>query len=463
MEKKQNYILVMCDDMGYGDTGFNGNKIIKTPFMDEMAAEGAVFENFYSGAPVCSPTRSTCLTGRHYYRTGVYCANEGMLPSQEITIQQLLKKDGYTTGHFGKWHLGTLSKTIPDGRRGGSERPELYSPPWERDFDVCFSSEVQMPLYNPYENQAFPSKYWTDEGVYATDNMQGDDSKVIMDRAVPFIQDAIKSDTPFFAVIWFHTPHAPVVAGEEYCAMYSEYPENMQHYFGCITAMDEQIGRLNNTLKELGVEDDTCVFFCSDNGPEGDGDTTSRNCGSTKGLRGRKRSLYNGGINVPAFVKWKKHVKPGQRFEFLASTLDYLPTILAECNVEMPDDRPIDGIDIKGHLQNAKTTRDKPIPLRYTNTKEGMFDSPTFGIICDDFKMLCNLNDNEKQDELYLTFADRLEQYDVKETNSSKLTEYKEYIATLAKSFEASHGGADYKQDGYKPVDDYISNSFTWK
>lgn len=185
---KQNYILIMCDDLGFGDVGFNGNKIIQTPNLDQMAGEGAVFRNFYAGAPVCSPTRATCLTGRHCYRMGVFHANEGVLPKEEITIQQLLKQKGYVTGHFGKWHLGTLSKTIKDGRRGGSEHPELYAPPWERDFDECFSTEVAVPLYNPYENQPFSSKYWMGEELYETENVSGDDSRVIMDRAIPFIE-----------------------------------------------------------------------------------------------------------------------------------------------------------------------------------------------------------------------------------------------------------------------------------
>lgn len=461
---KQNYILIMCDDLGFGDVGFNGNKIIQTPNLDQMAGEGAVFRNFYAGAPVCSPTRATCLTGRHCYRMGVFHANEGVLPKEEITIQQLLKQKGYVTGHFGKWHLGTLSKTIKDGRRGGSEHPELYAPPWERDFDECFSTEVAVPLYNPYENQPFSSKYWMGEELYETENVSGDDSRVIMDRAIPFIEKAHKSGTPFFCVIWFHAPHTKVVAGPEYRELYKEYPENMQHYFGCITAMDEQVGRLNNKLKELQLEDNTCVFFCSDNGPEGNGDTDStRFCGSTGGLRGRKRSLFNGGICVPAFVKWKKYVQPGNTYDFLASTLDYLPTIIADAGCEMPDNRPIDGIDLKKYLLNNMNKREKPIPFRFVEKKSSLFGSPTYALVTEDYKILYNPGNYDEECMMFKTKQDKREEYNIKSVHQEIFDEYREYSMDVAKSFEESHRGMDYpERQEFKPVNEYISNEQSW-
>lgn len=459
----QNYILVMSDDLGFGDVGFNGNKIIKTPNLDKMAQEGAVFNNFYSGAPVCSPTRGTCLTGRHYFRFGIVSANEGLLPKQEITIEQMLKTKGYSTGHFGKWHLGTLSRTIKDGHRGGSEHPELYAPPWERGFDECFSSEVQMPSYNPMENQKISGKYWTKEGEYATENLAGDDSRVIMDRAIPFIEKNAKNNTPFFTVIWFHAPHMPVVAGPEYRAMYSEYTEDMQHYFGCITAMDEQIGRLNNTLKSLGIEDNTCVWYCSDNGPESDGPQTGKGMGSTGGLRGRKRSLFNGGVCVPSCIKWPKYIKPNTRYDFLASTLDFLPTILADAKISMPDNRPIDGINLQDYFEGKISKRQKPIPLRFCNAlEEKMQGSSTFGLVCEDYKILCNLNDKYKRDFMFSTTKDKLEQFNIVDTNREKFEEYKKYIQEIAKSFERSHNGYDYGDKNYKPLEEYLSNNKVW-
>src|SRR5512140_2659227 len=171
---RPNVILMMADDLGWGDPGFNGNHTIRTPNLDAMAQAGIRFTRFYSGGPVCSPTRGTCLTGRHYFRYGVTHANEGMLPKQEVTLARLLKPLGYRTGHFGKWHLGTLTKDIKDGRRGGPAT-KTYMPPWEHGFDVSFSTEQAVPTWNPMENQPFATNYWEGPGKYATQNVEGDD------------------------------------------------------------------------------------------------------------------------------------------------------------------------------------------------------------------------------------------------------------------------------------------------
>ena len=125
-----NVILIMCDDLGWGDMGFNGNEIIKTPHLDSLSEKGLTMNHFYSIGPVCSPTRASFVTGRHYYRMGIWKANSGHLPREEITIAEIVKSKGYTTGHFGKWHLGTLSKQL--SAKGKSRKPEVnFSPPWE--------------------------------------------------------------------------------------------------------------------------------------------------------------------------------------------------------------------------------------------------------------------------------------------------------------------------------------------
>ena len=143
-----NIILIMADDLGYGDVACYGNPVVKTPHLDAMARDGIRFNRFYSGAPVCSPTRGSCLTGRHPYRYGIRWAGRHPLPKDEITLAEALKSKGYASGHFGKWHLGGLSRTIiqsefPDG-------PSPYSPPWENGFDESFSTESMVPTYNPY-------------------------------------------------------------------------------------------------------------------------------------------------------------------------------------------------------------------------------------------------------------------------------------------------------------------------
>jgi len=207
---KPNIILCMADDMGWGDPGFNGNSIIKTPNLDAMAEAGLKFTRFYSGAPVCSPTRGSCLTGRHPYRYGIFGANSGHMLKEEITLAEALVTQGYTTGHFGKWHLGTLTTTEKDSNRGGPKGAQHYSPPWENGFDVCFSTEAKVPTWNPMispgSDKPYGTYYWNQDGTKVTENLEGDDSRVIMDRAVPFIRNAADKSKPFFtaALLWMY-------------------------------------------------------------------------------------------------------------------------------------------------------------------------------------------------------------------------------------------------------------------
>lgn len=199
-KQRPNIVLIMADDLGWGDVGFNGNPFIKTPSLDEMAFNSLQFTRFYAAAPVCSPTRGSCLTGRNAEGYGIYLANSGHLKSEEISLAEALKSKGYITGHFGKWHLGTLTKTLQDGRRGGREE-DHYAPPWENGFEVCFSTEQTVPLWDPMIKQPFVTKFWTGPGEYATDNLEGDVSRVVMDRAIPFMENAVNEQTPFFMVV----------------------------------------------------------------------------------------------------------------------------------------------------------------------------------------------------------------------------------------------------------------------
>ena len=148
MSKSPNIVLVMCDDLGYGDVGFNGSTTIQTPHLDALAAQSVVMDRFYAGGPVCSPTRGTCLTGRHYCRYGINHANQGRLPTAEKTLATVCQDAGYRTGHFGKWHLGTLTQGEADGNRGGNDQ-RLFSPPWLHGFERCFSTESKVPTWDP--------------------------------------------------------------------------------------------------------------------------------------------------------------------------------------------------------------------------------------------------------------------------------------------------------------------------
>jgi arylsulfatase A-like enzyme len=459
---RPNVILMMADDMGWGDPGFNGNRIIHTPNLDAMAKAGIRFTRFYSGGPVCSPTRGTCMTGRHYFRYGITHANEGFLPKQEITIAEMLKPLGYSTGHFGKWHLGSLSKDIKDGRRGGPGT-KFYMGPWDQGFDECFSTEQALPTWNPMENQPFMTKYWTGPGKYATENLEGDDSRVMMDRIVPFIQRAASSKQPFLAVVWFHAPHQPVVAGPKYRAMYSQYDEGAQHYYGCITALDEQVGRLRQELRNLKVDGNTMLWFCSDNGPEGKSSEKGTNRGITGGLRGRKRSLFSGGVNVPGLLEWSGHAQPGRVVDLSCSTLDYFPTVQEVVGYHMPGKpRSMDGISLVSLIGGKMTSRATPICFRYVQPKNAMFDAPMLAMVEGRYKFLTNLADDGKDDLLFDLVADRGETNSVLGRHADLGQSMKTRLRAWIESCRKSHYGADYDDPSYKPWGEFQPLAPTW-
>lgn len=475
-QAKPNFVFIMCDDLGYGDTGFNGNTIIRTPNLDGLRGEGARFTRFYAGGPVCSPTRGTCMTGRHFARYGITTANEGRLPHQEITLAEICRASGYRTGHFGKWHLGTLTKEVKDGNRGGPEHPELYSPPWEHGFDVCFSTEAKMPTWDPAVTPAegdnmwgapgspWDTAYWDEKGRRVTENLEGDDSRVIADRVEPFIRGAVGEKRPFVAVVWFHTPHQPTVAGPDYLARYPDAPEGHRHYYGSITAMDEQVGRLNGLLKDLGVDDETVVWFCSDNGPEGRGGDgpESRKQGSTGGLRGRKRSLFSGGIAVPALVKWPGVVSPGSEYAMPCSTLDYVPTVVEALGFRMPDRRPIDGVSLMPLLRGDEAARARPIPGWFAAGREAMFGAPTLMMIDDRYKFLSNLSEDGGEDLCFDLVNDPREERNIAADMSEYTARMRRDLREFVDSCRHSHRGGDYPEP-YTPVNAFAEPTGEWE
>jgi len=442
-----NIILCMADDQGWGDTGYNGHPHLKTPYLDQMSKEGITFTRFYSAAAMCSPTRASCYTGRNPYRMGVTFAMKGMLEDREIPISTVLKKAGYTTGHFGKWHLGTLSKKKGDQRRWGefSKTPErYYCPPWERDVDVSFVTESKVPTWNPLidpgkikhkgnsndkgKGKPYGNDYFTGPGQTVTENTDGDDSRVIMDRALPFIQSAVEKEKPFFAAIWFHTPHSPVVGGPKYRQMYAKHSEGEQHYYACITAMDEQVGRLRAELKALGIADNTMLWFCSDNGPARQG--SPRHVGTAKHLSGYKLSIKEGGIRVPGLMVWPGVVKEAKTIEAPCVTTDYFPTILDSLDIPLAKDRRYDGISLLPLIRGERKTRKKAIGFLNANGTQAVWME-------DQYKMIMSKNgvslydipqdEGEKND-----LADKLPE--VKERMQKELTDWKHEVMQELKS-----------------------------
>ncbi len=373
---RPNVILLMSDDQGWGDVGFRGHPKLKTPHLDRMAREGLRFERFYSAAPVCSPTRGSALTGRHPLRLGIPGANAGRMPDREVTLGEALGSLGYATGFFGKWHLGTLTTKVKDANRGGPGSERVYAPPWEHGFDVSFATESKVPTWDPLVVPAegchpragakglapgspYGTRFWTGPEIQATDNVRGDDSRVIVDRAVPFIEGAVAAGKPFLAVVWFHTPHLPVVAGGKYLELYSGLSTDEQHYFGAITAMDDQIGRLRRRLDELGVARNTMLWFCSDNGPE------NRTPGTTGGLRARKRSLYEGGVRVPGLLIWPERIRAPRVTTVPCGTSDFFPTIAAAVGFRGVPAESFDGVDLLPLIDGEISSRARSIPFRH--------------------------------------------------------------------------------------------------
>jgi len=384
-----NVVLIMCDDLGWGDVGFNGGEIIETPHLDEMAASSLKFTRFYAAAPVCSPTRGSVVTGRHPYRYGIYTANKGHLKPEEFTLYEALKAKGYRTGHFGKWHMGTLTTKIKDANRGKPGNTRDYSAPWHHQVDRCLVTESKTPTYDPMvypvnrgskKNGWYPVKEGDDIRAYGTfywsgedqpvpvdsEKLKGDDSKIIMTEALDFIENSVEKEKPFFSIAWFHAPHLPVVAGPEHTGLYPDASEYEANYYGCITALDEQVGRLRAKLRELKVAENTIVAFCSDNGPEGG---AGKAPGSAGHFRGRKRSLLEGGIRVPGLLEWPAKIAEGRVTEIPCGTVDYFPTIMEAAGFTLPDpDRPMDGVSliplIKGKMKK------RPTPLGFQASKQ---------------------------------------------------------------------------------------------
>ena len=327
-DERPNFILCMADDQGWGDTGYNGHPLLKTPVMDEMARTGLRFDRFYAAAAVCSPTRGSVMTGRHPNRFGCFAWGHTLRP-QEITIAEALKKAGYTTGHFGKWHIGSV-------------RADGAASPGNSGFDEWFSSP------NFYENNPL----FSHNGKVIETN--GESSDVTAGLAMDWIGKVAKGKKPFLAVVWFGNPHSPHVAVDKFKNMYSDQPHGVAHFYGEITAMDAALGKMRSGLRKLGIADNTVLWYCSDNG--------SLPKGSSGGLRARKGSLYEGGIRVPAVLEWPSRVKANRITNINANTSDIYPTLLELAGVALPKNQPrLDGISLAPLLRGEKQVRKQPM------------------------------------------------------------------------------------------------------
>lgn len=436
-QDRPNIILMMADDLGWGDTGYNGNKIIKTPHLDEMAKEGVRMDRFYAASAVCSPTRASVLTGRSPYRTGVFTANKGILRPEEITLVEILKEQGYATGHFGKWHLGTLTHTERESNRGKPGNLKEFNPPALHGYDQAFVTEAKVPTYNPMvhtdiknpkskiHGTPYGTPYRNIEGEKVTENLEGDDSRVIMDRVLPFIEQAKKDKKPFVAIVWFHAPHKPCVAGPKHLEMYKDQSLSMQHYAGCITAMDEQIGRLRSYLATEGLKQNTLLTFCSDNGPE------NGNPGTAGPFRERKRSMHEGGIRVPGLFLWPAKIKEPLVTNQPFVTSDYLPTILDALSLQSSPNIELDGESMLPILLGEKKTRTTAVSCMLSSKLSSQ-----------DFRY--KLYAENQVFELYDMQKDSLETTNIALEKPAVLEKMKATYLTWLSSVKSSFEGSEY-------------------
>ncbi|MEM6366266.1 MAG: sulfatase-like hydrolase/transferase, partial [Planctomycetota bacterium] len=363
---RPNIVLVMADDQGWGETSFNGHPILKTPELDAMALAGLRMNRFYAGAPVCSPTRAAVLTGRSCHRAGVP-SHGYALRHQEITLPALLAESGYQTAHFGKWHLNGLR---------GPGIPILRDDPFRPD---RFGFQHWLSVTNFFDRDPIlgrsgpPGKH----GL-GFEEFEGDSSDVIVQQAVQHIAKQAQNGAPFLTVIWFGTPHSPFKASESDRAAFGDLPESSQHHYGELVALDRSVGALRSALRKLAIADNTLVWYCSDNG--GLPNITPPTVG---GLRGNKGLIYEGGLRVPGIIEWPGQIDARQS-DFPASVMDIMPTILELTGIDYPDDRPIDGIDIRTVLA-GKALNERTLLWALEDA-----DGPDYAIRQGDWKLLVN-------------------------------------------------------------------------
>jgi len=336
--ERPNIILIMTDDQGHGDLGFHGNPKIRTPRLDQLAKESVRFENFYV-SPVCAPTRASLMTGRYNYRTGVVDTwlGRAMMHGDEVTIAEMLNQAGYKTGIFGKWHLGDNYPLRP----------------MDQGFDeslVHMGGGISQPS-DPAGNTYFNPKL-SDNGKEI--ESKGYCSDVFTQAAIKFISKYRRR--PFFVYLPYNAPHTPLQVPDVYEQTYQQMnlnaadfpqtgrpignlnPDTTSKVYGMVENIDDNVGDILDHLAELKLDDETVVIFLTDNGPQ--------QPRYNSGLRDRKGSVYDGGIKVPMFVRWKDHLPAGRRYNLIAAHIDIAPTILDLCGVQAPNNVLFDGISL---------------------------------------------------------------------------------------------------------------------
>ncbi|QZT38894.1 sulfatase-like hydrolase/transferase [Halosquirtibacter xylanolyticus] len=446
--KRTNFIQILTDDQGWGDLKSYGHIFLKTPHIDNLAEEGIKLTNCYSAHSVCSPSRAAILTGRTPYRNGVftwippkhYC----FLPKEEVTLPQLLRKNGYQTAHFGKWHLSYYSEAktkvkghYKDFKLGTTNQPTMK----EYGYDYWFATgNVARPNHKDPENFFLNGK--------KMGKMKGYSAQIVANEFIKWMDNNLDMDTPFFVTIWFHEPHGPINSDPQYIKRYSQIKDkSYQQYLANITQIDEAVGKIVNTLKKHKAFDNTFIWYTSDNGPEGkDGYGTFNNSdniygkeryrGSTGGLRGRKRHTHEGGIRVPGIISWPEGIR---NHKITAGTLsaepvigsDIFPTFLDIAGISLPKHRVIDGASIMPIFNGKDIHRKETIYWRNNNYEYRI------AIRIDNWKLLSNSQRTKFQ--LYNLDLDPRETTDLSMKYPKKFTKMKKIL--IKKDIEVLNEG----------------------
>jgi arylsulfatase A-like enzyme len=325
---RPNIVLIVSDDQGYGDSScYEHPKEVATPNIDQLAAEGVRLTNGYASAYVCAPTRAGLLTGRYQQRFGFYSGGDSRvgLPLSEVTVADMLRKQGYGTAVIGKWHVGIEPEYHPL-KRGFDEFYGFLGHGAHDYFDLKITSEFN----SIYRNE----KPINDTG-YLTDNLARE--------SVSFIER--HQNRPFFLYLPFNAVHWPLQALEKYIKRFNTGDKNRDIYLAMLTSMDEAVGKVLDALKRTGADENTLIIFFSDNGG------ARRNFANNGALRDFKHSVYEGGIRVPFIVRWAGRLPKGTVCNEPVISLDVLPTICAAAGIGLPDGPIYDGKNMLGALQ----------------------------------------------------------------------------------------------------------------
>lgn len=346
--EQPNVILVITDDQGYGDLGCHGNDVVKTPNLDRFHDEAIRLTDFHV-SPTCAPTRAALMTGRYANDTGVWHTIKGrsLLRTDEKTLADMFRDAGYTTGFFGKWHLGDNYEYLPQ----------------QRGFETVWfhggGGVGQTPDY--WGNDYFDDTYWVNGEPTP---FEGFCTEIWFRGAKEFIRESAEENRPFFCYLTLNAPHSPYYAPEKYKAMYEDNPHGVNPaFFGMITQLDEEFGALRDILKKQGLEENTILIFMTDNGTSAgvklDGSHWCNGFvtkGFNAGMRGKKGTMYDGGHRVPFFIRWPKGGLGGGRdINALTAHIDVLPTLSDLCSVPLPQGhQPLHGTSLVPLLRGKK-------------------------------------------------------------------------------------------------------------